>query len=493
MPWNEVAITGKDAAKPCEPESANWNGKSSNSVVKTEPAAAPTSLATAQGPFVTPVAYHKYCLEEVDLFLHFVCQGAIGLRAASRILQIVLSFWNVTLPAPAYQTGRMWLMRVGYYELHRPKEQADDWVWIIDHTVQLGPDKCLVILGVRLSQLARRDDWTLQAEDMSLLQLLPMEQSNGDLMDEQLEETVAQTGAPRQILRDEGSDLSKGCEQFTERHPETDVTYDITHKTARLLKRHLEADPCWGPFKQAANQVRLKLQQTRLAYLLPPTQRSKSRYMSVAPLIAWIPKMLRVLREGPSPELLDGWKAEDYDAEKVEAALGWLRAYEEPARTWQEWVEVSQVTEAHVRRRGHYRGSARDLEAEFEKRELTEASASLRQELLEFVEEESTKPRAGERLLGTSDVLESLFGKYKHLEDTQAKGGFTGLILSLGALVGRQSAAWVQQALESTPTKKVTAWVKSKLGATLSSKRRKIFASADSNGTKMGSRTAAPG
>ena len=35
----------------------------------------------------------------------------------------------------------------------RAKAQADDWVWIIDHTVQLGQEKCLLILGVRLRDL----------------------------------------------------------------------------------------------------------------------------------------------------------------------------------------------------------------------------------------------------------------------------------------------------------------------------------------------------
>jgi hypothetical protein len=33
------------------------------------------------------------------------------------------------------------------YMLMKPKQQADDWVWIIDHTVQLEVEKCLVILG----------------------------------------------------------------------------------------------------------------------------------------------------------------------------------------------------------------------------------------------------------------------------------------------------------------------------------------------------------
>ena len=46
-------------------------------------------------------------------------------------------------------------------------------------------------------------------------------------------------------------------------------------------------------------------------------------------------------------------------------------------------------------------------------------------------------------------MLESCFGKFKALEDGQSKSGFTGLVLSLGAMVSAVGAAEsVQEALE---------------------------------------------
>ena len=61
--------------------------------------------------------------------------------------------WGFGFPVPHYTTVRFWLLRVGLHKLNRPKEQASDWVWIIDHSNQIGKEKCLVILGVRVSQL----------------------------------------------------------------------------------------------------------------------------------------------------------------------------------------------------------------------------------------------------------------------------------------------------------------------------------------------------
>jgi len=74
------------------------------------------------------------------------------------------------------RASHMCLMSCGQLQ---PKEHADDWAWIVDHTVQMGPEKCLVILGVRLhllSTLAR----PLQHEDVEPIALLPMSVSTGE-------------------------------------------------------------------------------------------------------------------------------------------------------------------------------------------------------------------------------------------------------------------------------------------------------------------------
>jgi len=57
---------------------------------------------------------------------------------------------------PHATTGRMWLLRLGYYKLHAPLEQAGDWVLLADHAVEIGKHRILGILGIRLSSKQRR-------------------------------------------------------------------------------------------------------------------------------------------------------------------------------------------------------------------------------------------------------------------------------------------------------------------------------------------------
>lgn len=83
------------------------------------------------------------------LFSRLVLVGA-SLRGASRVLAEALGW---TTPIPHWTTGRLWLLRLGRATRTAAKERAADWAWLIDHSVQIGQEKRLVILGVRLGDL----------------------------------------------------------------------------------------------------------------------------------------------------------------------------------------------------------------------------------------------------------------------------------------------------------------------------------------------------
>jgi hypothetical protein len=70
-------------------------------------------------------------------------------------------------------------------------------------------------------------------------------------------------------------------------------------------------------------------------------------------------------------------------------------------------------------------------------------------ELVSFVGETSFQAKPGEKLLGSGEVIESVFGKLKRIEQDQARSGFTGLLLSVAAMVSQTTAEVVQKALET--------------------------------------------
>jgi len=420
---------------------------------------------------------HQFSLGIIQLFLKFVLSAASSQRSAAGVLRLLGEVLPGMPRTPCPNTGRLWMLRVGLYALQVPKEKADDWVWIMDHTMQLGQYKCLAIVGVRLS------DWKAQRgplkhEDLELLNLTPMEQSTGERVHEQLIATSRQTGMPRAIVSDGGSDLKRGMEMLHETHPQVAHLYDVKHKTALLLKKQLEGDERWKQFVTSANKTKLGITQSSLAFLNPPALKTKARYMNLDTLVDWAHKALRYL-EDPRDVT-----EEKVDVEKLNDKLGWLCDYRESLAEWSRLLELAATTEHYVREEGYHQGAEVCLRLRLERSAGCLASRQMMNRLLEFVAEQSMLARVDERLIGSSEVLESLIGKYKLLQRTHSKGGMTATLLSFGAIVLDKTSATIRNALETVKTQDVYDWCTEKLGITIQAQRKTAF-----EGTKIASKT----
>jgi hypothetical protein len=414
------------------------------------------------------VARHSYALGQMELYIYMVLQASVSLRGSSRVLEIIWQFLGLEGPVPGWSCGRLWLLRLAYFKLTREKEKAPDWIWICDHTVQIGSEKFLVILGIRLSSMPPAGK-CLSFEDVEPLAVIPTKESNGAIVARQLEETIACTGVPRQIIADHGSDLAAGMRKFCENHPETSTVYDIKHKTASLLKRELKEDERWKSFCEQCTRTANKVRQTDPAFLMPPNQRTKGRYMNIDVLIEWGKNALSFVDAC-------GDKAHRLDPAEVEAKLGWIKEYRKDLSDWEAlWILMSEA-ESFVRNQGLYRGARQDLKNRLAFLAPTDQTKRIRKELLSFVASESRKAKAHERLLGSSEIIESVFGKLKNLEKHQSGSGFTALVLTVAAVVSKTSRDVIRTAMETVRTKDVIDWCRRKLGKSVQA-RRKIFSS----------------
>lgn len=369
----------------------------------------------------------------------------------------------------------MWLLRLGLYELVREKERGDDWVWIMDHTLQLGPMKCLVIVGVRLNVWAQKRG-PLCHEELTLLNLTPMEQATGACVHEALLATQAVTGVPRLIVSDGGTELKKGIELLNRTQPEVSHTHDIKHKMALLLKKELEHSDRWNAFVRQSNQAKIGVVQTGLAFLTPATLKVKARYMNLDLLVNWGKKVLQYLERLPTIPGLD------VDPAKLATKFGWLHDYRRDLQEWSELLSLAEAAEDYVRHEGYHRGARRALATRLDRVATTKAAKGMRADILDFVGHESALAKsAQERLLGSSEVLESLIGKYKQLQSTHSKGGMTAMLLSIGAIVGRKSDELVRVALSHIRTSAVTEWCRKNLGITIQAQRMAAFSGNKNN------------
>jgi hypothetical protein len=414
----------------------------------------------------------------IEIFLRLVMQAATSLRGGSGVLDIFQGLVPELERTPAPNTGQLWLLRIGLYEITRPKEKADDWVWILDHTIQIGKVKCLLVVGCRLQawQAARRP---LEHRDLQVLALEPVLESNGVIVHQQLDELKKVTGAPRQLVSDQGSDLQNGIAAFCEQQQETVHVHDIAHAAALLVKHELEADQRWSAFVSAMGRTKPKLQQTVLAHLTPPSPKCKARYMNLEELVSWGKNTLTYLE---SPQKVE---TPTVPAEVFAEKLGWLKEYDQALGEWDGIMEVVSKTLTYVRAHGYHEEAGRELVQELPHVLDMSMRGRITRALLLFVVTESAKARPGERLIGSSEVLESLIGKGKRLEGQQSKSGFTKMVLSMAAAVVTPTKEYLENAFAKVKVKDVYTWCQAKLGASLQALRMQAFAS-KSAGTKMG-------
>jgi hypothetical protein len=416
--------------------------------------------------FKAKPACHHYSVDHITLFITLVLSSATSLRCASRIINTVVIFFNFSVKCPSWFAGRLWLLRLGFYKLTRAKEKASDWVWIVDHTVQIGQEKCLVILGIRLSKLPCPNR-CLSHEDVEPIALLPVKKSNGEIIYQQLKEVAEKTGVPREIISDKGTDLHAGIKQYCEEHPKTCAIYDIKHKSAVLLKKELKDDYVWHEFIKLSNETKKAIQQTELAHLCPPNQKAKSRYMNIDTLVKWGRKTQAFYDAND--------KGNFVEKQRLYEELGWISQFRKELKEWEELIEVASIIESFIRKEGIYIGCHDKLKQEKKLKKLGDRAKKFSSQYLDFVKKEESKVRLGERLLGSSEVIESVFGKLKRVEQDQGKSGFTGLLLSVAAMVSTTTRDVVQKAMETVPTSKVHDWCKKNIGTSIQAKRKKAF------------------
>ena len=415
-----------------------------------------------------------YPLEIIQLSIVFVLQAAASLRGAAACVNLVFQVQQgKQFEAPTHTTIQNWILRLGLHELERPKERANDWVWIVDHTIQIGDIKCLLVVGIRAShwrQLGR----PLEHHDLQVLELKPVEQSTGVVVHQQFNALAERYGTPLAVLSDQGSDIKKGLELWHAEQPDLNGAIglsDITHKVASVLKSILEKDDRWAQYTSQCGKTKVAIQQTKLAHLIPPKPKSKARYMNIAEQVSWGTRtgnLIRSHRQGT----LSAEQQQQLPGELLDEKLGWLAAFESDLSRWQELSDMGEQICRVIRTEGYHAGAAELLRTELPVAS-SKQTMQLREELVTFVASEGNKVPMGERLPGSSEVIESLIGKGKRLEGQQSRSGFTRQVLAMAGSVIQPTCEVLQVALRNVGMKHLKAWCAEHLPKSVQSKRRR--------------------
>lgn len=370
---------------------------------------------------------------------------------------------------------RKWLGRVGIYELTREKEHRNDWIFIIDFTIELGKQKALVVLGVSQEHFLKKvvsEHRGLSHHDVEVLGLEIMNSTKGELIEQKLDALSKRVGVPLQIVADNGSDLARGIKLYQQKHPEVIYTHDVTHAMALLLKKQLDSDDRYQSFVKECNICRQKLQQTELSFLAPPAQRSQCRYFNVDRLTEWASQLL-----SSSPKTLMLLVSESdplVTTNRLIDKLGWLTSYESELIKWNQMLLLTRSVETHLKQSGINHQSL----SHFEEQptvfyDLT--VENLYQQIFNYLKVQADKLKDGDTFLATSDVIESLFGKYKQFSARSPLKEMSQTLLTICLSTMNLTTELIKDALETISFRAVEDWLTEVFGRSTLSKRKALF------------------
>lgn len=421
--------------------------------------------AAARVPDDPPLPGHCYGPRLISLAVNLA--RAVGLRGARRTLQIVFDWLGLTRKIPDFTTIRIWMQRLGIAALEAPVEKADDWVWLADHSNQIGPEKVLVVLGVRASRLPPPGT-PLKHTDVRLLAARPGTTWKREDVAKVYDELAERHGSPRGVVTDGAVELRESAECLKTRRSDTITLPDFKHKAAKLLEKELARDPRFAEFNTQLGRTRSAIQQTELAHLTPPGQKQKARFMNLDRCLKWGSTALWLL-EHP-----DAKSRRWTTPERLQEKLGWLRSFADDLAGWAECRQVIGAGLSLINEHGLFHGAARQLRTAATG--LTyPVSRRLAARLLLFVRDAERQLKPAERLPMSTEILESSFALYKQLERQHSKGGFTSLLPAFGTLLAPATPEAVRSAFARVSVKDVKEWVRHHLGATLTIKRQQTY------------------
>ena len=437
-----------------------------------------TFRSSIEQPDSAPLIHHERPMPGFQFNLTIIATAIelgkrVGFQAAADALQIVFGMFKIEVKFPSHDAIEQWTLRLGVASLNDTFKKGERVLWMADHSSKIGKERLLLIVGVALDDLPPPGQ-TLTFDKLKVLAAIPGQSWKKEDVEREYLKLAGQIGAPVYLLCDGASELRESAEKLEYDGKKTIVLGDLKHRAANVLEKEISRGGRFQAFVSEVGLTRNRVQQTELDQFSPPTLRSKSRFMNLGPLFTWATMVLYHLNN-PASEARQA-----ISAERMEQKLGWLREYANDLVLWNQCQAVIDRSLSVINLHGLDAQTSQLVE-----RSLSESNPNWRQEdcsatriaeqLLDWIQQSLGKLEPGERTWLSTEILESLFGKFKQIERQHSKGGFTRSIAAIPTLCIQATRKTVRKAFASVSSKATQQWIQESLGKTLTARRNAAY------------------
>jgi hypothetical protein len=345
----------------------------------------------------------------------------------------------------------LWVKKMGVYKLAQIHEKADDWILMIDESIEFGHEKLLVILGIREANI----DFgrALYYYDMNCLKLKVSCSWKGEDIKKVLDELSLRIGTIKYVVADMGNSIKKALKLSSIVHIQ-----DINHKTSWFIKELYKDDTILKSYTEKLAYLRGSLCLSSMSHILPPKQRVNSRYMNLKPIFDWGMAILQMLESETSNPL------------EKERMLH-IKEYEALIRQTHQLIGIANSIQEVLKNNGLSEKTKSICLNYFEK--ITDSRIlKFKYMMEEFLTNMIESVEGENNILCSSDILESSFGKYKNYISDNISIGITDLSLSIPAFGSKLEQNNIKKAMENVKVKQIKEWRTENIGYTQIMKRR---------------------
>lgn len=370
-----------------------------------------------------------------------------------KILGIINETFNGLLgKIPCYNTVENWVKKCGLnlYNSSGERLQSNKYAQIVDESMMIGSEKLLLTLGVS----AEHQGSPFSCSNIDILDIAVAESWNGEGVKKQLETAANKVGHPPEyVISDNASILSKGIKCAGFRHQR-----DISHSLGMFLERAYKDEPDFMDYCKLMTEPKFKHNMKKVAYLLPPKQRTVARFINMSDWVRWSSNLLRIYYTLSAEEkhIFSFVPSNAALIDELSEVLWCINSMETLCKNNGLSEETVIKCQKEIKKY-LFTGNQRMIQ-------LGEKISSFLKGELEFV-----KP--GKAHNNSSDIIETIFGQYKARKSPNKLNGVTPFILFLPLYtrLSETSADKInfKNALENTTMKDVKLWAKKNMSQNL--------------------------
>ncbi len=243
------------------------------------------------------------------------------------------------------------------------------------------------------------------------------------------------------------------------------VTYDITHFIGNLLKRKYLKEDLFSEIKKKISNVRKQILQTPFCFLLPPKEQTKAKFLNLPRFSKWFKFILTYL--------------DSHKDQKAHEYFGWLVDQKD-------WITgFCLEIDTLFKIQGLFKNNGVSDEFGDELLLLIHQinDRNIRKSLIDYIEIELKFAFDNNiRSLATTDIIESIFGRYKEAIKNHSMSEINRSVLSIPCICSNIDSKIIAEVAENISHRNLNEWTKKEIGETQFSKRIKLRKKKTSHG-----------